>query len=139
MKVKKNVEVPEELHKLGAEIFEDYGDSPDDGIWFSQSEKFYEDDVMEFLNKMIPYIESGKLELMNEYNAYFRYIFRNGEWVEEDGEVVYGKPKIKLIMWDGTTRTCRILEPATLSDNKIVVDECETLDTKDIMKIIVEV
>ena len=46
--------------------------------------------------------------------------------------------KIMLVNDDGKVETirCRKIEPATLSPGKIIVDECDTIDLRDVIAIV---
>ena len=45
---------------------------------------------------------------------------------------------MKIIMWDGEVKRCRKIEPATLNPGKIIIDEDETVDLREIIKIVKE-
>lgn len=68
--------------------------------WFDfwNSDKYYEDEVLEALEtaaKVAP-IEEGCIEYRGEDGALWRFIYKNGNWIEQGGEVVYGDGNSKI-------------------------------------------
>lgn len=60
--------------------------------------KYHDDSWSSFVNLVSPITDSGEIVFQGEDNAYFRLIFRNGEWNEDSG----------YICWDGSfnMQTC---------------------------------
>lgn len=58
-------------------------------VTFSGDEKYYENEIYEVLDKIKPFVEEGKLEYHGEDEYYWRFIFKDNDWVEENGEVYY--------------------------------------------------
>lgn len=56
---------------------------------FSSYGKYYEDSVISALNAAAPYTESGEIEYSGEDGCRWRFIFQDGEWVEESGYTYY--------------------------------------------------
>ena len=53
------------------------------------NDKYHEDDVVGFLMKVKPFVETGEIKYCGEDGTHWRFIFRSGNWYEENGEVVY--------------------------------------------------
>ena len=54
--------------------------------------KYHEDEVEELLRDHFTNImvEAGDLRFVGEDDAQWRFVFRDGKWIEEDGEVLFG-------------------------------------------------
>ena len=50
---------------------------------------WHEENTMEFLNALIPYIEDGCAEYTGDDDCYWRYILKDGNWEVENGTVYY--------------------------------------------------
>lgn len=48
-----------------------------------------EQDTHNALLAIAPYIVSGDFQFNGDYNNYWRFIFRDGKWIEQQGEIVY--------------------------------------------------
>ena len=62
-----------------------------DIIDFYDSEKYYEDETMEFLNALVPFIDEGEMTYSGEDGCHWRFVFdpETGKWNEENGEIIY--------------------------------------------------
>ena len=58
-------------------------------ICFGNYGKYYEDEVEAILNAILPHISEGEVEYVGDDNTYWRFILKNGEWVEQNGHIVY--------------------------------------------------
>lgn len=59
-------------------------------IYFWENDThWHEEDTMEFLNALIPYIKEGCAEYRGEEDCNWRYILINGKWIEQGGTVYY--------------------------------------------------
>ena len=56
-------------------------------VW--RDDKYYEDDVTLALNRIAKYTESGEIIFNGEDGSNWRFLFRDGEWEEENGSVIY--------------------------------------------------
>ena len=57
------------------------------GIW--GDEKYYEDEVYQFLKAIAPFTTEGEIEYTGEDGEAWRFHFRNGSWYEDRGRIVY--------------------------------------------------
>lgn len=57
------------------------------GIW--GDEKYYEDEVYQFLKAIAPFTTGGEIEYIGEDGEAWRFHFRNGSWYEDRGRIVY--------------------------------------------------
>ena len=65
---------------------------------------WHEEDTMEFFNKLTPYITEGCAEYKGEEDCNWRYVFQNGEWIEQDGTTYYSdEDMIKYLETKGYT------------------------------------
>ena len=80
--------IPEEVIKIGNEVFTEIADSPDGGLWLTLEYGRHEDPD-DFLDAMIPYTKSGYVEYTSEYEDHWRYEFRDGKWEELTGRITY--------------------------------------------------
>lgn len=53
------------------------------------NDKYHEDEIYEVLNKIKPFVKEGELEYHGEDDYHWRFIFKDNDWVEENGEVYY--------------------------------------------------
>lgn len=58
-------------------------------ICFDFYSNYHEDEVEAVLNAVLPYISEGEVEYTGDDNAHWRFILKNGEWVEQNGHIVY--------------------------------------------------
>lgn len=61
----------------------------DDGCDFGGNDKYYSDTIQETLEKVKPYVGNGEIEYAGEDNTFWRFIFVNGEWAQQNGRIVY--------------------------------------------------
>ena len=62
-----------------------------DEIEYRYDGKYYSDEVLDVLYKIAPFIiEGSEMYFSGEDDCHWRFVFENGEWVEENGEVIYG-------------------------------------------------
>ena len=86
--------VPKELIKEADEIFENfYYDENDGSADFGGNDRYSEDDMYRYFEKITPYTLSGEIEYVGEDNSIWRFIFKDGEWREESGRIEYGDSK----------------------------------------------
>ena len=67
-------------------------DISEDRIDFWQSDShWHEEDTLEFLNMLIPYITEGSMYYSGEDDCHWRYVFdpENDVWIDEGGEVIF--------------------------------------------------
>ena len=57
-------------------------------FWEADS-RWREENIMDFLNLLTPYITEGCVEYTGEDDFKWRYILKNGEWIEQEGMVYY--------------------------------------------------
>ena len=57
-------------------------------IW-DNSTSWYEEDMMELLNALIPYISSGCIEYRGEDDYIWRYLLVDNKWIEQQGFIYY--------------------------------------------------
>ena len=84
---------PQEIVNEGKELFENF-DIDGCFISFGGDGKYYEDSVYEYLEKLNPYTLSGEIEFRGEDNSLWRFVFKDDEWVEESGSVIYEDVRI---------------------------------------------
>ena len=79
----------EDLRNI-CDFFNEYEFDPDNlGISVWGYEKYYDDAVIEDLNKMKPYISEGSIEYHGDDDTYWRFILNDNEWIQEQGLVYY--------------------------------------------------
>lgn len=86
------------------------------GLWVD--DKYHEDnvvDILKFVSRIAP-ISSGEIDYIGEDYYIWRFVFRNGIWVIEKGDIVYGLTKEKI----EKAEQCLI-------DNGVCVDEAKTV------------
>ena len=61
------------------------------GFSFSDYDKYHEEDVEDGLEKLLEIapIKDGECNFTGEDDAHWRFVFRNGKWIEQSGRVVY--------------------------------------------------
>ena len=66
----------------------------DFSLYFSGSGNYGEDNVKEALIKIseTAEIKEGDLEYSGEFDSYWRFIFQDSKWHEQNGNVVYAGP-----------------------------------------------
>lgn len=65
-------------------------DETRDGYWqVWNHDKYYDDYIYNFLEKITPYTKSGEIEFVGENNEAWRFHFRNGKWYEDAGKIIY--------------------------------------------------
>ena len=50
---------------------------------------YIENSVYDFLNKISKFTESGEIYYSGEDESYWRFMFRNGSWHEDSGNITY--------------------------------------------------
>lgn len=108
-----------------------------DIISFDEYGKYYETEVLNTLNAIVPYISEGEVEYAGEDNEYWRFILKNGKWKYQSGHIAYDEVEGDL---DGKAMTIKLRygDSYRLIDGKIThIDEDRiTIDTDKIaMKI----
>lgn len=74
--------------------FSDSMSETDDKLWLHHSSdwNYHDEEVEKALFSLIPFgIKEGAIEFIGEDESLWRYIFRDGKWVEENGHVEYGE------------------------------------------------
>lgn len=67
-----------------------YNDNPET-ILIDYDNKYHEDSVIETLDALTPYVESGCIQFTGEDGGRWRFRFINGEWVEENGKITWSR------------------------------------------------
>lgn len=67
-------------------------------IDIDHSDNYHEENVYDFLRKIAPYVETGKIEFDGEAHDNWRFHFRNGKWYEDNGIIIYDEEKGKEIL-----------------------------------------
>lgn len=57
-------------------------------FWNNYS-SWHEEDTMEFLNTLTPYITEGCVEYKGDEDCNWRYILKDGKWIEQNGTIYY--------------------------------------------------
>ena len=57
-------------------------------FWETDSH-WHEENTMDFLNALIPYIDSGSAIYDGEDDCHWRYQLINGEWIDQPGTIYY--------------------------------------------------
>lgn len=99
-------------------------------IDFDCSGNYHEDDVIGVLNDISNKYEisSGELEFTGEDNIHWRFIYDDGVWIEEDGDVVYrhGKEHLYIVCIDEAyTRDIQVMTPDENADKYFEVEADE--------------
>lgn len=81
----------ESLMILDNNIVCDTYDETDDEVEasFGNSEKYYEEDWLDFLQKLEPFTVTGNIRFDGDEDCHWAFNFRNGKWYEDRGEVVF--------------------------------------------------
>lgn len=58
-------------------------------ISISHNDKYDEDEITELLDILEPYTQSGNITFTGEDDCYWQFDFRDGEWHEDNGTIVY--------------------------------------------------
>lgn len=58
-------------------------------VCFGNYDKYHDEEVKAILNAILPYISEGEVEYTGDDDAHWRFILKNGKWVEQNGHVVY--------------------------------------------------
>lgn len=61
----------------------------DNSIYISGYAKYYDDEVRNCLNLIANYVKEGCIEFTGEDYHHWQFKFIDGEWEEQDGEIVY--------------------------------------------------
>lgn len=72
--------------------FNDYFENvycDDDTLDFGGYDKYNEEAVYELTEKIKPYTQSGEINYQGDDGCQWRFIFRDGLWLEQNGTVVY--------------------------------------------------
>ena len=70
----------------------DYGLYEDNlEIDLSDSEKYHEEDVLDFLDSIIEFINEGEIEYTGEDSCHWKFVFdtKSSRWYERSGRVIY--------------------------------------------------
>ena len=59
----------------------------------TEDQKYYEEEVYCDLNILTKYITEGYIDFVGEDDAHWRIALKDGEWSEQNGEVVYDMSK----------------------------------------------
>ena len=92
--VPKNGGIPEnvlqELNEMSEFDMSTYNSRDGKAEWYlSYDGNFHEDEALEYLRKLAPYVESGEIEMSGEEETHWKYVFKDGKWVEINGHIVY--------------------------------------------------
>jgi len=55
----------------------------------NQDGNYFEEDWEELLEELTPFAKSGEINFCGEDDCFWRFIFRNGKFVDENGSVIY--------------------------------------------------
>ena len=61
---------------------------------FGADEKYHEDVVMSLLTAVEPYTEEGCIRYHGEDNEHWRFLFKDGTWMDETGWVIYESEEV---------------------------------------------
>ena len=65
-------------------------DDTDMRIYFWENDThWHEEDTMEFFDALIPYITEGCAEYTGEEDCNWRYVLKDGKWIEQNGTIYY--------------------------------------------------
>ena len=93
--LKENVDKEELFEKLDTKVEEacclEYEYDDKETIDFTDYENYHEEDTMDFLNILSPYITEGSIEYSGDDDCHWKFIFNKDtkEWDEIGGEVYY--------------------------------------------------
>lgn len=112
---KDGYDTDEKIEKIAAKIVDDTIEEDmtffkdDLSLQFGGDGKYYEDSWHEFLSAIKPYTESGEITFNGEDDWHWRFVFKSGEWKEENGAIVYGGVyAIYLINHDADSPYCNV-------------------------------
>ena len=65
--------------------------------YVSGNDKYYEDDMYRLFSELDGMTKSGEIRFDGEDSSLWRFVYKDGAWIEESGEVVYDgeKPQIR--------------------------------------------
>ena len=87
---RKPEDIPAGIIDKGWRAFSEVAPSPDGGLWITQeSQRYYEDAVLDFLTAIAPYTASGHIEFVGDDDYMWRFVWTNGEWQEQNGRIVW--------------------------------------------------
>ena len=93
IQIKNMAEIPEMIHKKGKKIFKDYACTETEILLFQDGT---DKQLTEWLAEVAPYTVSGCITLMEENHGlmcgYCRYQYENGNFLRQEGEIVYDLP-----------------------------------------------
>ena len=80
----------DETIKVICDFFGDH-DYDVDGLGISVygDDKYYADCIEEGLSKLEPYVKNGEIKYHGEDECFWRFIFKDGKWTEENGKIYY--------------------------------------------------
>ena len=81
-------ELPESILK-NIEYVYGYVERYKDTLSFTIDSNYHEVEVIAVLDELKPYISEGLVEYSGEDDTHWRFSFKNGEWVESDGRIIY--------------------------------------------------
>lgn len=89
---------PESLMILDDDIVRDtYGETDEKvEVCFVGSEKYYEEEWLDFLQKLEPFTVAGNIRFDGDEDCHWVFSFRNGKWYEDRGEIVYEESECAL-------------------------------------------
>ena len=88
--------LPEEIIKL-AEVAFEVNFYNDKMLEVSNDDKYYEDEVYDFLNAVTPYTEEGTIYYSGEDDTQWKFEFIDGEWKEIGSRTVFDdQPALEL-------------------------------------------
>lgn len=59
------------------------------GVDFYHGGNYHEEEWENLLNKLSPFVKDGELNFAGEDEYYWRFVFRDGKFVDESGAIVY--------------------------------------------------
>lgn len=73
--------------------FSYWEDKLDLTVYPSSDDRYYEDRVIECLDKTAPFVKKGEIEFVGEDHAMWRFYYsaKTGEWIEQNGHVTYAE------------------------------------------------
>lgn len=87
-------EPPEEvLDKLKTNFDNVYLD--DGELTFCGEDKYHSDYTTECLNTILPYAKAGEVSYAGEDETFWRFRYKDGEWIEESAELVFEPNQIR--------------------------------------------
>ncbi len=96
--VKVNINREELRNKLDKAIEEfcskmeyDLGDTDETITFWENDTHWHEENTIQFLNALIPYITKGSVKYHDEEGCNWRYILQDGQWIEQNGFLYYSE------------------------------------------------